>query len=239
MMPSVTVISRWCNEAALAPYFLGHYAWADEIIIKLDQSTTDQSAELIAEYPNASFEYFSHGGKLNDRLLAGMMSDLADSIKTDWIIYVDADELICTDKEALSRVNGRLVKTWFHWAFLNEQDKPLNPALPAVPQRPYGTGAYVKPVVVRSGNHIRWTVGQHDWEPNYYLDNEISKTVFHGRHWQMADIDIAIARRFKDRDRYSAENLRNGWGVQHFDITEERIRAEFAQHFHDPLIVAG
>ena len=37
----VIVISRWYNEEFFAPFFLNHYAWADEVIILLEKTSTE------------------------------------------------------------------------------------------------------------------------------------------------------------------------------------------------------
>jgi glycosyltransferase involved in cell wall biosynthesis len=246
----ISVISRWHNEEFLAPFFLGHYAWTDEIIVMLDKSTTDRSAEVIARYPNARFEYYDHGGKLNDRILASMMSDLAASLKSDWVIYVDADELAFpvnphySSREILLGANGNLIECWFRWVYRHRQDADLNPLRPALWQRRHG-GRYtlapgcgdrfMKPCIVRPAAGIRWGVGQHDYEPNPKI--LVSAVQFAGAHWQMADVEMAVERSLPrtNTERLSAENIRNGWGVRPW--TEKQIRTECLAHLDDPKVI--
>jgi hypothetical protein len=244
---TVSVISRWHNEEFMAPFFLSHYSWADEIIIMLDKGTTDRSAEIIDACPNARFEYFDHGGKLNDRLLADMMSDLAASLKTDWVIYVDADELAFAEggedpREALARTDGNLIETWFRWVYRNAEDADLNRTFPAVPQRRHGgpytivanpRDKFMKPCIVKPEVGIRWGVGQHDYKANRKI--KVSSLKFSGAHWQMADVDEAVRRLLASEKRLSAENIKNKWGVR--DFTEEQIRAECAAHLNDPIVI--
>ena len=244
---TVSVISRWFNEEFMAPFFLSHYAFADEIVIMLDKTTTDRSAEIIARYPNARFEYFDHGGKLNDRLLADMMSDLAASRKTDWVIYVDADELAFPEggedvRAALAQADGNLIETWFHWVYRHSTDADLDQSLPAVPQRrhggPYSIVAnprdkFMKPCIVKPETGIRWGAGQHDYKANRKI--KVSTVKFSGAHWQMADVEEAVRRLLASEKRLSPENIANKWGVRNF--TEEQIRAECAKHLNDPVVI--
>jgi glycosyltransferase involved in cell wall biosynthesis len=231
----------------MAPFFLGHYAFADEIVIMLDKSTTDRSAEIIGYYPNARFEHFDHNGKLNDRLLADMMSDLAASMKTDWVIYADADELAFPEggedvRAALARADGNLIETWFRWVYRSADDADLNPALPAVPQRRHGgpytivanpRDKFMKPCIVKPETGIRWGAGQHDYKANRKI--KVSSVKFSGAHWQMADVDEAVRRLLASEKRLSPENIANKLGVRNF--TEEQVRAECAKHLNDPIVI--
>lgn len=248
----ISVISRWFNEEYLAPFFLSHYAFANEIIVMLDRTTTDNSSEIIARYPNARFEYFDHGGMLNDRILADMMSDLAASLKSDWVIYVDADELafpvnyadeitIADSRDALVRADGNLIETWFWWVYRHVTEKDLDPSKPAVPQRRHGADytispgsgdKFMKPCIVKPEVGIRWGVGQHNYKPNPKI--KVSSVKVSGVHWQMADVEESVRRHAGSEARLSAENRTRGWGVKNF--TEAMIRAECAAHLFDPQV---
>jgi glycosyltransferase involved in cell wall biosynthesis len=245
----VSVISRWHNEAFLAPFFLSHYSWADEIIIMLDSTSNDRSAEIIESFPNAQFKYFESGGVLNDRLLAEMMSSLAGSLKSDWVIYVDADELAFPERgadprETLAKADGNVIETWFRWVYRHKTDLDLDPSFPAVPQRRHGGrytlaagcwGSFMKPCIVKPETGIRWGVGTHGYAPSPVI--QISHTKFDGVHWQMADVEMAVKRSLPrtNATRLSSENLKNGWGVRNW--TEESIRAECKAHENDPLVI--
>lgn len=242
----ISVISRWHDAAGFAPFFLSHYSFADEIIIMLDKATTDNSAEIIGRYPNARLTYCDHGGELNDRLMAEMMSDLAATLKSDWIIYADADELAFPEgqedaRAALGRADGNLIETWFWWVYRHAEDIDLDPLLPAVPQRRHGGdytivpgmgNRFMKPCIVKSGIQIRWGVGTRSYKPNPLI--KVSGVKFAGVHWQMADVEMAVKRNASSKARLSAENIRNGWGVKNF--TEEMIRAECKAHENDPQL---
>ena len=247
----VSVISRWHDAADFAPFFLSHYAWADEIIIMLDKWTIDNSAEIISQYPNARFEYFDHGGVINDRLLADMMSDLAGTLKSDWVIYVDADEFVFSirmedPKAIFVRAEGTVIQVQFRWVYRHISEMDLDSTKPAIWQRRHG-GIYtivpnvigtawecghIKPSIVKPEAKIRWTVGQHYISSGRLI--QYSKMEFDGVHWQMADVEIAVRRNASSKARLSAENINHGWGVKNF--TEEMIRAECKTHENDPQI---
>lgn len=242
----ISVISRWYNEAFFAPFFLIHYAWADEVIVMLDKTTTDESAEIIGRYPNARFEYFDHSGMLNDRLLIEMMSDLSGSLKTDWVIHADADEFafpagMGDPRTALVRADGNLIETWFRWVYRHKTDLDLDPSKPALLQRRHG-GEYriwpgmgdkfMKPCIIKPETKTRWGIGTHSFQPNPLI--KISSIKFDGVHWQMADVEIAIKRNASNDSRLSPENKAHRWGVKNF--TEAMIRAECASHLNDPQV---
>ncbi len=245
----VTVISRWYNEEFLAPFFLNHYAYADEIFVMLDKTTTDKSAEIISQYPNTKIEYIDHGGVLNDGLLAPMMSNLAANLKSRWIIYVDADEFAFPfgfkdPREILAQADGNLIEATFRWVYRHITDKDLDSTKPAIWQRRHGgkrtivagrgaESALVKPCIVKPGVNIRWKPGTHGYIPNSVV--KVSSTKFDGVHWQMADVENAVKRTIEGREkRLSAANLRNSWGVRH--LTEEKIKTECERHLNDPQL---
>ncbi len=249
----VSVISRWHEAAEFAPFFLSHYAWADEIIIMLDKWTTDNSAEIIGRYPNTVLKYFDHGGKLYDRLLSELMSDLAGSLKSDWVIYADADELIfpcrydegitiADSRDFLERADGNLIHVTFWWVYRHKTETTLDPSMPAIWQRRHGGDytivpgmgeTFMKPCIVKPEVRIRWGVGTHDYKiPNSLI--KVSTTKFAGVHWQMADVEMAVKRNASSKARLSDENIKSGWGIKNF--TEAMIRAECAAHENDSLI---
>lgn len=242
----ISVITRWYNEEFFAPFFLNHYAWADEIIIMLEKITSDCSAEIAARYPNARVCVCGNGDKLNDRLLSDMMSDLAAQVDADWIIRADADEFIFSKdgravREVLEGASGNLIYVRYMWVYRNVTETDLDPSLPPLYQRRHGgaytiwpgMGAtYTKPAVVRPQLNIRWAPG--DQRYLFARNAAVSPVALDGVHWQMADCEHAIARNIKNESRLSEENIRNRWGVKNF--TPEMIREECARHLHDPRL---
>lgn len=245
----VSVFSTWYNEADMAPYFLENYAWADEIIILLDDATTDASREIAMDHANVRIERCATpGGLIDDGYLIGLKNYWARSIKADWVISVDADELIVPPadgdiKRVLAAADGNLIYLHLWQVWCNEVEEELNPSLPAIWQRRHGdpnrnhgqNGTYKKPVIFNPEIEIAWYPGQHRIHRNPRV--KPSRCVFDGAHWSMADVEMAIKRRIEGRrDRLSAANHANRWGYQWFDITKREIRAECKKHLNDPRL---
>lgn len=245
---TVTVLTRWFNEEILAPFFLEHYAWADEIVILLDEETTDASAGIAGRHRKARVVPYRNPRGFNAADVTDRVNRAAAEIATDWIVSVDPDEFVWAPgfadvRETLAEADGNLVYVDFWQVYRHRTEMDLDPSLKAVwlrrhgdPNRTKGTNAlYRKPVIVRAGLGIRWGVGLHAYEPNDRI--VVSSTRFDGAHWVMADPDLAVRRRLRGRrENVSEENLRMGWSCNNFDVTEEEIRAECARHLDDPQL---
>ncbi len=243
----ISVITRWYNEEFFAPYFLSHYAWADEIVILLEQSTTDRSAQIIRKFKNARIEWCDHGGMIDDGVFSNEMSDLAEILASDWVVRVDGDELIfppdgANPREAIAHADGNVIVTLFRWVYRHKDDADLDPTKPAVPQRRHGGdytmwpgmgSTFTKPNIVRPSTQIRWKPGEQGYFKNSRV--RLSETVFNGVHWQMVDVEEAVKRLLSAEARLSEVNKKHGWGVRRF--TEEQIRRECKAHENDPIIL--
>lgn len=261
----ITVISMWYDEAILAPYFLGHYAFADEIRILLDPKTEDGTADICRRYANVSMEEFGFpDNKFDDLLKIEKLNAVYRSLKSDWVIVADSDEFVFplpygrdmrTALMELSQFDLAYARMW--QVYRHRTDRDLDLQLPAVPQRRHGdpnvsTGInalYTKPIIARGQLHIAWTVGCHNWMPlaptgrwRRFLRQALPRSLrvaprhFGGVHWAMADLSIGLRRRLPKRARLSARNLEEGWGQQHFDLTAEKIRNECEAHLDDPQL---
>lgn len=240
----ITVISMWHNEAQLAPFFLGHYAYADKIHLIIGSDTTDNTLEICAKYPNVEIEEHTFpGGLLNDTLKMEKFNQATARADSDWVIAIDADEFIFPPTREdprvyLSRQKGNLIQAvmWQVYRHITELD--LDPNKPALGQRQHGNNwkvHHMKPIVVKPETHIKWTIGHH----GYIKTSRIveSQNVFWGTHWAMADADMAIARYIKGRkERMSERNIERRYGIHCTNYTEEIIRAECAKHLNDPKI---
>lgn len=244
----ITVISRWFNEEMLAPFFLSHYAFADEIIILLDEATTDNTAEIISQFPNTKIRNYRLPGKINYGFTTALVGQAALAVDGDWIMAPDTDEFIFPTgggdvREALGHADGNVIYADQWQVYRHATEKDLDSSWPVIWQRRHGdpdrttiiNSTYRKPIIAKTGLHITWTPGFHKYNPNPKI--RVSGTRFDGAHWMMADIDLAIARRMRGRREFqSPENLRSTWGHQNFDITEEKIRIECERHLNDPQL---
>ena len=245
---SISVLTRWCNDAMIAPFFLNHYSWADEIVILLDSQTVDESRQIIGRYRNARIAEFEFSNGFNGREASELINAVARELQSDWIIGVDADEFVFLAdgrdiREVLAEADGNLIYADFWQIYRHRTEMDLDPTLPALwlrrhgdPNRSRGANAnYQKPIIVKSGLNIRWGVGLHNYEENPRM--QVASVRFDGAHWRMADPALAVARRLRGRrENVSPENIEKGWSCNNFDITEEQIRAQCAEHLDDPQL---
>lgn len=84
--PSITAIIIAKNEAEMIINCINTLSWCDEILV-VDSASSDDTAKL-AEGAGARVIGFSH------RSMAKTRNEALKKIKTDWAIYVDADERV-------------------------------------------------------------------------------------------------------------------------------------------------
>lgn len=93
---SVVVIVR--NEEAIIRSCLESVKWADEIVI-IDQSSTDRTREIAKEYTDKIFVTSLQGTANADRMFG------ISKATFDWILFLDADELVPPDlKEEIQTI---------------------------------------------------------------------------------------------------------------------------------------
>ena len=92
----ITIVSRWYNEAVFAPFFLTHYNYADKIYIFPDKDTDDNTREICKQYDNVEIKEISYKQwrVVNEIYIIGRINKFVAELKSDWVIYVDADEFI-------------------------------------------------------------------------------------------------------------------------------------------------
>ena len=84
--PSITAIIIAKNEAEMIINCINTLSWCDEILV-VDSASSDDTAKL-AENAGVRVIGFSH------RSMAKTRNEALKKIKTDWAIYVDADERV-------------------------------------------------------------------------------------------------------------------------------------------------
>ena len=170
----IDVITMWRNEAFLAPFFLKHYSFADTIHILYDETTTDNTLEIISKFENVHVIPIRFPEKLDDILKIEMVNSVYLSIECDWVIAVDCDELVfplppTRNLRELLQQEGKynlfIVQMW--QIYRHRTDSDLDPSQPAIYQRRHGDPSsginviYAKPIIVRSGLGLRWEPGCH------------------------------------------------------------------------------
>jgi hypothetical protein len=235
------------NDAMIAPFIMSHYAFADKMIVMVDDRTTDSSAEIASRYPNAQIMPF-FSDKANCKVCTDAVNNVMKGLDCDWIINTCNDEFAFPKngadwRETLSSVSGNVVYVDMWQVYRHRTDSDLDPSKPAIYQRRHGdpnrdTGinaAYKKPMIVAPGCGIEFTIGFHSCKPNNNI--VVAEKRFDGAHWIMADPALAIARRMRGtRANQNSMNLSAGWGYQHFDVDERRILRECEEHLDDPQL---
>ncbi len=84
--PSITAVIIAHNESEMIVNCINTLQWCDEILL-IDSASTDDTAKL-AENAGVRVIGFSH------RSMAKTRNEALKKIKTDWVIYVDADERV-------------------------------------------------------------------------------------------------------------------------------------------------
>lgn len=239
----ILVLSAWHNEERLAPFFLSHYAWADRIILLIGSDTTDASRAVAAGFPNVEIRPTEFpDGLLDDDFKIGVFNRLVPELPADWVFALDADELIFPPRDEdprafLERQNGAtVINAGMYQVYRHRTEGPLDPGLPAVPQRRHGPGGWHhnKPCVVRPEARIVWGIGHHTLCRSGTI--KIAKESFIGAHWAFADEGIAIGRYIQGRSqRMSEENRKKSHGF-HTHRTVESILVECVSHIDDPQV---
>lgn len=241
-LPRIEVISMWFDETFLAPFFLKHYSFADRIRIIDDVESNCNPQELIAKFPNVSLEkIFFEKGFDNDIAVAKLNKCYLEST-ADWVIVVDADEFILEEnlKEFLSNQTADIFYVRLYQVYRTVNDRDLDINKPIIEQRKNGQADVVKgnnksgakPIVVRAGlRNMKWMPGQHNiWNRHRYVT---SNQVLLGAHWMMADPCFCIERRMRGVKRQSEQNRIRGNSSHYNTLTEEQVKLDLQQHFHD------
>jgi len=244
----IAIVTMWYNEAFLAPFFLSHYGYADKIHLLLDADTHDDTRAICGRYGNVEIEDFIFPDMMDDILKVKKINEVVAAQTADWVFAVDADEFIFPPggenaSDVLSQQTTNLLYAQMWQVYRHVTDADLDPSRATIYQRRHGDPnvsvgnnlIYAKPIIVRPEIGIAWNVGCHSYQKNERI--EVSKNIFLGTHWQMADVNMAIDRRIKGRrERQSKRNLEAGYTVQHHHITEEEIREECLAHMSDPQV---
>lgn len=244
----IAIITMWYNEEILAPFFLSHYSYIDQIRIIIDSDTNDNTVKICNAYPNVVLENFTFPNMMDAQIKQTKIHSVYNEMEADWVFMVDADEFIFpfplgkNPREILSNQTGNIMYANIWQVYRHRTDKDLDSSLPAITQRRHGdpnmmkpyNNQYNKPLIAKHDFPAVWKLGCHD----YYNDNRIKicRDYFCGAHWKMADPELAVIRRLNARARQSNVNLTSGFQCQDFDVTEGGIRQVCAEHIDDPIL---
>lgn len=249
----IAALTMFYNEAFIAPFFLKHYEYLDEILVLYETDTTDGTRDILLSQPSVTIRDCHIQGGIDDTAKVSMINDAIRTINADWVYVLDSDEFIFpmgheNPYDFLARQNDySLVLAAMYQVYRHRTDKDLDPTKPPVPQRVHGdpditstvqsenrdcNSHYIKPIVVRPDAGIQFLPGNHVAQG----DIRMSPEFYTGSHFQMADPELAIARRMQRKARISTANKMRMMGFQHWNVTEAWIRAECERHLDDPVI---
>lgn len=244
----IGIITAWYNEEILAPYFLKHYDYVDEIHIFLDSDTNDSTQGICKEYPNVKITPFKFEAGFDDVI---KQENINAVVKTktdfDWIFSLDVDEFIFpkagSPKEVLERQTGDVMFARMWQVYRHKSDIDLDPDLP-ISQRCHGdsnlngfNSRWIKPIIVRPRVEVVWNKGCHSIKCHSILNKmEICEESFLGAHWANADPELAVSRRLVSCQRQSENNLTHRYQLHNHNLTEEAIREQCKAHEDDPQL---
>lgn len=236
----LTVITTWRDEELLAPFFLSHYAFADRIIVFLDDKTTDHTERLLKSASNVEIRSISFPDGFDIRQATNERNSCYREIEEGFVMVADADEFLLPVvlSNEFDVYYGEFTEVYRHVT-----DADLDPNSPAIPQcrhgvrlkdnNPFGL-ATGKPCIAKSGLDVHWECGNHNLLGRFHQIFGHAEVV----HWQTADPVILQARHAKRSQQQSLECLRLGYGV-HWPQYGERgyIENLVKAHENDPLVL--
>jgi hypothetical protein len=239
---SIGLVTMFYNEEILAPLFLNHYSFVDDIHVIMDEDTTDRTEEICRQFP-VTIHKLKFPNMMDAGIKQTVLNELFYSLKTEWGIMVDADEFIFSLKESipnfLSETSSPVihVKLWQVYRHVTDSDINHDSVLL---QRRHGdpdfnswyNKHYIKNCISKIAYKIPLNIGCHVFYPLDKITDFLQ-----GAHWKMADPELAIIRRIKNgKERMSKKNLSMNWQCHDFHITEEDIYKECEAHKNDPLL---
>ena len=251
----IEVISMWYNEEFLAPLFLQHYAFADQITIILDSDTTDGTKQILEKDPRVRIVSVTSNDMMNDHFKPHRINEQYKASQADWILSVDADEFVFPlshDYDLRKYLEERLqssdniVEATLCAVFRHQTETDIDRTKPPVFQRRHGIRegvadwyqpySYYKPLLAKAGAHQGWGVGNHT--VGLYYHSRISKDRIFGTHWYHADVCFAVERQLKNRrDRQGKTNYTYGLTAPRYvNKTEKGLIEEAQRHSNDPQL---
>ena len=250
----IEVITMMYNEVFLAPLFVRHYAtWADKLTVFYTESTDGTRRELEATAAECGVKSltivpFEFPNGFDDMLKIERINQAVRNSSADFVVCVDADEFVypcpfdsADPRKELAKEAGNVVHCSMFQVYRHSTDVDIDRKKPPLFQRRHGSPDidregkpkwWDKPCIVRPDYGPQFSVGCHNVTAPY----QWRRTVWRGVHWGKAD-EFCMQRYVRDRrDRLSKTNQQHGMGMQLFNVTEERLRAELKTRENDPQL---
>ena len=226
LLPSLQVHILAFNEAEILPFTLRHYLTMAETIIVHDGGSTDGTAD-IAHRMGAVVQAWDTDGKLNDQIARELKAECWKGTKADWVIVVDADELIWSPMglaifDEYDALNIAIAKPHGWEMFSDTFPTGTRQIYDEIKHGARDDKWYGKPVAFspKRVREIKFTAGAHSClykrrETNARWLEPITPTMppLHLLHFhQVGPIERIAARYDATRRRLSSINEKNRWG---------------------------
>jgi hypothetical protein len=224
------------NEEFLIPFYLKHYDFVDQFNICYDIRSTDRSKKILEENKKVNLIPVNFPGGWNTMIRQLLIHDVYDTIKDSWVLNIDCDEFAFMDTAPTEGSNIYRIDFYNVFRHVTETDLDINISVCQQRSHGYLDSLYSKPILIKSGQVLSWTPGNH-FLTNPAI-NQVDIPVYcRGAHWENADLSFCLKRRIKNRrDIQSAYNRRMNFGIHNHNITEEQIVLKCKEHSNDPKI---
>lgn len=251
----IAIVTFWYNEEELAPFFLKHYSYVDDIFVYLDKDTNDNTRSICKAHSNVTIRDMSFPKGYDPMTHTSKINSVVKGLKHDWVYVVDGDEFIQQPKQyksakecllAQQRAGHTLVIAAMYQVYRHVTDKDLDISKQVLPQRCHGdpnltstfNRCYVKPIVVKPEIGVVWHPGCHVYNRDSRI--RVAKERYIGAHWKMADDSFVVKRRLHNiQARLSQRSLKLRMSYQDIGITEESILRDLEKHRHDPDVLSS
>jgi hypothetical protein len=251
----LAIVTVWYNEEDLAPFFLEHYSYVDDIYVYLDTDTNDSTRSICKAHPKVTLRSITYPKGYDPGLQVQAMNKAVRSLEHDWVYAVDADEFIQQPKQYRSakeflykqeQVGYNLVIARMYQVYRHVTDKDLDINKPVLEQRRHGdpdlstafNRCYIKPIVVKPEVGVVWRVGCHKYRGHESIRPATEH--FIGAHWKMADPKFASKRRISGiRDRLSRGSIQRRRCWQDSSATKKSILGDLKRHSRDPDVLGS
>lgn len=225
-MPKVEVHIATFNEEVIIPYALRHYKTFASRIVVHDGGSTDKTVQICKE-AGVEVEFWNTNGEINDVLLRELKEQCWLGTTADWVIVVDADELIYFPQGAettLRRYGNQqvpVVRT-LGWEMVSDKlPTTMGQIYEEIKQGGEDNRWYGKPVLFspKRVKSIHYSAGAHECQ--FKLKNgmqfgnpaRVMVPPTFLLHYHHIDSVEKIGEKYDEHQkRFSEVNRKNGWG---------------------------
>lgn len=235
--PSVYVYVVTFNDGLILPYFIRHYLTFCEKIFIYDNCSTDNTAQIVAEFDNVFLKEFDTNNRFSERVLLDIKNNVWKENKSDLAIVCDTDEFLYHPN--INRFLKRFVSCGYtvgkccgYDMFSDKFPTTVNQIYHDVRIGQINT-SYDKILIFDPNkiSAINYDPGCHTALPEgvvkVYRDDLSLKLL----HFKWLGLEYVLARHKVAFSRLSDENVENKWGIQYFPEHQAKV----SEYYHEQL----